>query len=130
MKPNSVIPLLLFALGVEIDHAIGSNSLLIELSKLGYSISYDEIKRYKQLLLMNESTLPTFVIAGFTHFVADNVDCNVCHLGGRETFYDIGIIAWTLEKKIIAGQRIKRLSQSMKSSYFSKKVGVKLHWYT
>ena len=38
MKPNSTIPPLLFALGVEIDHAIGSKSLKIEFSKLGYSI--------------------------------------------------------------------------------------------
>ena len=38
MKPNSTIPPLLFALGVEIDHAIGSRSLKIEFSKLGYSI--------------------------------------------------------------------------------------------
>ena len=33
MKPNSVIPPLWFTLRVEINHAIGSASLLIELSK-------------------------------------------------------------------------------------------------
>ena len=55
MKPNSVIPPLLFGLGVEIDHTIGSKTLLIELAMLGYSISYDEIKRYKQSLMKNES---------------------------------------------------------------------------
>ena len=122
MKPNSVIPLLLFALGVDIDHAISSNSLLIELSKLGYSVSYDEIKRYKQLLMMIESTLPTSVIAGFTQFAADNVDCNACHLGVRETFYGMGIIAWTMEKRIMPDQRIKRLSQSMKIAIFQREL--------
>ena len=45
MKPNSVIPPLLFGLGVEIDRVIVSKTLLIELAKLGYSISFDEIER-------------------------------------------------------------------------------------
>ena len=48
MKSNSVIPPLLFGLGVEIEHAIGSKTLLTEISNLGYAISYDEAKRYKQ----------------------------------------------------------------------------------
>ena len=48
VKPNGVIPPLLFGLGVEIDHAISSKTLLSEISKLGYAISYDEVKRYKQ----------------------------------------------------------------------------------
>ena len=62
MKPNSVIPPLLFGLGVEIDHAIGSQTLLIELAKLGYSISYDKIKIYKQSLMKNESHSFTSVV--------------------------------------------------------------------
>ena len=48
MKSNSVTPPLLFGLGVEIEHAIGSKTLLTEISKLGYAISYDEVKRKKQ----------------------------------------------------------------------------------
>ena len=56
MKPKSVIPPLLFGLGVEVDHAIGSKTLLTELYKLGYSISYDEVKRYKQSVVMDSDT--------------------------------------------------------------------------
>ena len=55
MKPNSVIPPLLFGLGVEIVYAIGSKILLIELVKFGHSISCDESKRYKQSLNNAES---------------------------------------------------------------------------
>ena len=44
MKPKFVIPPLLFGLGVEIDHVIGSKTLLTEISKLGCTISYDEDK--------------------------------------------------------------------------------------
>ena len=130
MKPNSVIPPVLFVLGVEIDHAIGSKSLLIELSKPGCSISYDEVKRYKQSLMMSESTLPTSVIAGFTQFVADNVDHNVSSLDGRETCHCMGIIACSIEKQIMSDQRIKKLANVMKSSDIAKRAGVKLHWYT
>ena len=54
MKPNSETPPLFFRLGVEIDHPIGSKTLLTELSKLGYAISYDEVKQYKKYFLMNE----------------------------------------------------------------------------
>ena len=136
MKLNSVIPPLMFALGAEIDHAIGSKSLLTELSKLEYSISYDqvkqydEVKQYKQSLMMMESTLPTSVIAGFTQFVADNVDHNVCSLDGRGTFHGMGIIACSLEKKITLDQRVKRPAKVLKSSDVTKRVEIKLHWYT
>ena len=39
-RSNSVIPPLLFELGVEIDHVIGPKILLIELEKLEDYISY------------------------------------------------------------------------------------------
>ena len=55
MKPNSEIPPLLFGLGVEIDHPIGSKTLLTEFSKLRYAISYDEVKRYKKYFLMDKN---------------------------------------------------------------------------
>ena len=45
MKPNSIIPPLFFGLGIEIDHANGSKTLLIELAQLGYSILYNEVKQ-------------------------------------------------------------------------------------
>ena len=39
-RPRSVIPPLLFGLGVEMDHVFGSKWLINELSRLGFSISY------------------------------------------------------------------------------------------
>ena len=54
MKPQSVIPPLLFNLGVKIDHTVGSKTLIIELAKLRFSIRYDEVKRFK-LLVATES---------------------------------------------------------------------------
>ena len=49
-----VIPPLLFGLGVETDHATGLKTLLTQLSKLEYTISHDEVKWYKQSVVMDE----------------------------------------------------------------------------
>ena len=42
-----VIPTLLFGLGVEMDHIVGSKILIIVLAKLVFSITYDEVKQFK-----------------------------------------------------------------------------------
>ena len=49
-----VIPPLLFGLGVETNHATGLKTLLTQLSKLEYTISHDEVKWYKQSVVMDE----------------------------------------------------------------------------
>ena len=69
MKPS-----LLFGLGVEIDHNIGSKTLLTEISKLGYTVCFDEVKRYKHSVSMGENHKPDHIKDGFTQFGADNVD--------------------------------------------------------
>ena len=76
IKPNSVKLPLLFGLGVENDHTIGSKTLLTEISKLGFAISYDEVKQYKQSVLMDEDHKLDHIKDGTTHFVIDNVDHN------------------------------------------------------
>ena len=98
MKPSSVISPLLFILGVEINLARSSNLPLIGLSKLGYSISYDEVKWYKKSLIMSESTLPTSVIPGFTQFVPDDADDNVGSFDGIGTCHGMRIIACLTEQ--------------------------------
>ena len=115
MKPNSVIPPLLFGLGVEIDHTTGSKTLLIELAMLGYSISYDKIKRYKQSLMKNESNCIASAVTEFTQFVADNVDHNVCTLDGKEKFHGMGIIACSINRQSNPKERIRRIAKIMKS---------------
>ena len=80
--------------------------------------------------MINESTLPTSVIAGFTQFIADNVDHDVSSLDGRGTFDGMGIIVCSIEKNSIPDQRRKRLAKVMASSDVAKRIGVKLHLYT
>ena len=47
-KPRSAVLPITFGIGVEMDNLFGSGWLIDELLKLGFSVSYDEIKRYKQ----------------------------------------------------------------------------------
>ena len=66
------------------------------MSRLGFSISYDEVTRFKQSVIQSESfeNLITEYFPGtFTQWVADNVDHNVATLDGQGTFHGMGIIA-------------------------------------
>ena len=46
-KPRSIIPPILLGLGVEMDHNFDSKWMINELAKLGFSVNYDEVNRYK-----------------------------------------------------------------------------------
>lgn len=52
---RAVLTPTLFGLGVEMDHVFGSRWLIDELSRLGFSISYDEVNRYKQSVIESKS---------------------------------------------------------------------------
>ena len=52
-RPRSSLPPVLFGLAVELDHIFGSKCLLNELSRLGFSISYSEVTRYKQSVVLS-----------------------------------------------------------------------------
>ena len=51
----SIATPILLALGVDVDHYVGSKNLIVELSRLGFSFSYDEVIRYKQSTLVSSS---------------------------------------------------------------------------
>ena len=120
----------MFGLGVEVDHAIGSKALVIELAKLGYSISYDEVKRFKRSVAMDkDGDVVEKMISGFTQWVADNVDHNIVTLDGKGTFHGMGIIACSALTEVIPGRRIKRIAQIMKSQEVVNSTSIKIHWY-
>ena len=94
-RPRSVISPLLFGLGVELDHLYRSELLVTKLARLGFSVSYDEVIRYKQSVLQatnTDSHMQSFPTA-FTQWIADNVDHNVLTLDGLGTFHGMGVIA-------------------------------------
>ena len=97
-RPRSVITPILFGLGIEMDHVFGSKWLINELAQLGFSITYDEVIRYKQSVIQSENLLTAYPPDTFTQWVADNVDHNVATLDGRGTFHGMGIIAISTAK--------------------------------
>jgi hypothetical protein len=95
-RPRSSLPPILFSLGVGLDHAYGSKWLINQLAKLGFSISYNEVTRYKQSVIKSMDTSDSEIRAhpeAFTQWVADNIDHNVRTLDGKNSFHGMGIIA-------------------------------------
>ena len=71
------------------------------MSRLGFSITYDEVTRYKQSVIQHESLdslLAEYFPGTFTQWVADNVDHNVATLDGLGTFHGMGMIAVSTPK--------------------------------
>ena len=96
--PQSVMPPMLFALAVEMDHMF-TRWLNDQLFKLSFSESYHEVNRFKQGVVLSENVeeiLSAYVAPGgegFATFAADNVDHNVGTLDGHGTFHGMGLIA-------------------------------------
>ena len=91
---RDTIPPLLFDLGVDLDQTIGSKWLVRHLSRLGFSITPDEVTLYRQSVLEADTETPTTLSNGaFIQWSADNVDHNLATLDGNNTFHGMGIVA-------------------------------------
>jgi len=93
--------------------------LIAELSRLGFSVTYDEVIRYKQSVLHDDSELQSPAAsfpANFTQFVADNVHHNVVMLDGKGTFHGMGITAVSTKTEAwsenLRWQTVKRLKRA------------------
>ena len=136
-RPRSVITPTLFGLGVEMDHVFGSKWLINEMSRLVFSISYDEVTRFKQSVIQSEcfeNLITEYFPGTFTQWVADNVDHNVATLDGQGTFHGMGIIAVLTPKSntplITKSRAIWRLQHIIKVNELVKDKGVPLFQYT
>ena len=98
VKPGSCIAPLMFALGIDSDKVFRSKWVLRELNRFGFSISHDEVTRYKQSVVCNED-VSDFINANlsvsFSQWSADNVDHNVCTTDGKGTLHGMGLIVST-----------------------------------
>ena len=134
-RPRSVITPTLFGIGVEMDHVFGSRWLVDEMSRLGFSISYDEVNRYRQSVIQSESLdnlLTEYVPGTFTQWVADNVDHNVATLDGSGSLHGMGIIAISTPKDnvpLITKPRVIRRQQRIKVSELLKDKAVPILQY-
>ena len=111
-RPRSVIAPIMFGVGIEMDHVFGSKWLINELSHLGFSISYDEVVKYKQSVIQSETLenlLSEYIPGTFTQWVADNVDHNIVSLDGQGSFHGMGIIAVSSPKDAVPLQTRARV---------------------
>ena len=85
---------------VLVDHIFGSRWLIDQLNKLGFCVSMDEMTRYKQSVMENDSydTEVSKLEGLFTQCSADNVDHNVRTLDGKGSLHGMGIIFSTTNK--------------------------------
>lgn len=79
VSPRTVILPILYRIEIELNNLFGSKWLFNELYRLGYFISYDEVPRCKQVVLLSENSEQIHLSkikdkASFTQFVADNAD--------------------------------------------------------
>ena len=121
----------LFGVGVEMDHVFGSRWLVDELSQLGFSISHDEVNRYKQSVIESESLdslLAEYVPSAFTQWVADNVASS----GGTGSLHGMGIIAVSTPNNnvpLIAKSRVISRQPRVKVTELVKDKGVPILQY-
>ena len=52
-RPRTALPSLLFSLGIECSHVFGFKWFANELLKLGFSISYSGVSRFKKQVVVN-----------------------------------------------------------------------------
>ena len=79
-------------LGIECDHVFGSKWPVNDVLKLGFSISYSQVNKFKKSVVANQSTGNSAINAYpkvFTQFV----DHNIRNLEGSGTFHGMGVIA-------------------------------------
>lgn len=117
------------------DHVFGSRWLINELSQFGFSISYDEVNRYKQSVIQSESLeslLMEYFPGTFTQWVADNVDHNVASLDGNNSLHGMGIIAISTPKNnepLVAKSRLIHRQRRVKVNELVRDKGVPILQY-
>ena len=93
-RPRTVITPILFGFGVQLDKTFDSKWFISYLSKLGFSITPDEVLKFKQSVIQNmdvvneqqpsEVNLPALAQL-FAQWAADNVNHNTATLSGKGT---------------------------------------------
>ena len=95
--PRSALPPILFTLSVQLHHMLGPRWQISLLEKLGFSLSYGEVTRFKKTVVMSnniDSIIQSCASEGcFITFVADNADHNIATLDGLRTFHGMGVMA-------------------------------------
>ena len=105
------MPPMLFAPAVESDYLSASRWLNTQLFSLGFAVSFNEIVRFKQVVVMTEDIDDVLQARAskdsFITFVGDSINHNIATLDGKGIFHGMGVIAAIINKgHIIAKQAI------------------------
>lgn len=130
-RPRSVIAPIPFGVGVTLEKRFGSKWLVNFLSRLGFSITSEEVLRFKQSAVENlENELqPDHAERHFMQWVGDNVDHNLVTLTGKDTFHGMGIISVSSDTRDSELGNIPRLKERQKAHSVTNKRGVEIHQY-
>ncbi|KAL8570391.1 hypothetical protein ACOMHN_035809 [Nucella lapillus] len=92
--PNVLILPLQLGLGVFLHHATGSRHVVDQLHRLGFSLSYNEVKLFEMCAAVQQGTYLVGVDpkTSWIQFAADNVDHQIRTLDGTGPFHSMGII--------------------------------------
>ena len=93
-RPNALIQPLQLALGVSVHRLTASRHIVDQLHRLGFSLSYNEVKLYEMCAAKEQGTELVGINpqTSFIQFAADNVDHQINTLDGTGTFHGMGII--------------------------------------
>ena len=131
-RPRSIIAPVPFALGVIVDKRTGSKWLINLLSHLGFSVTYDEVARYKKSAVVADSLNYTTVLgcqAPFMHWIADNVDHNTITLSGNGTFHGMGLVRVSANRNVFTKGPVPRLKERITASSVTQNRGVEIQPY-
>ena len=85
-RPRTVIAPILFGVGIDINKSTGCKQLITHLAKLGFSVTPEEVSRYKQSAIEgmdNDESKQEELSSGYKQWIADNVDHNVRTFDGQ-----------------------------------------------
>ena len=116
------------------EKSFGSKWQINNLHRFGFSISSDEVTRFKHSAIEATEICPTDLAENetqnqFTQWVAVNVNHNLVTLTGKRTFHGMGIIAVSNLANVKIST-VKRLKYRLKAADFAKDKGILVHYYS
>jgi len=136
-RPRSAVSPVMFGVGVSLDYQTGKPAVVQLLSRLGLSVSPDEVNRFKQSVTQSaDGNLPDGGTDVFTQWSADNVDHNIITLDGQGTFHGMGLISMSVRNSVadvvpyggFSDKPIKRLPRVSVDKIVHGRT-IPMHWY-
>ena len=120
-RPRTVIAPIPFEVRIDIDKSMGCKQLITHLVRLGFSVTPEEVSRYKQSAIEgmdNDESKQEELSSGYKQWLADNVDHNVATLTDKGTFHGMGIICVDT-KPTGSFRKIPRLKERQPAALFT-----------